>query len=131
MPVCLVQQGACDMVYACAVQKRPEECFGFIWPVGPYIARERRVGQRIEPFRYCQACSGWVVGHGNARGTGYLRDLQGDLSPAFARPFVFAHETDRLAHLSVDNGKWYQEELLHPHASLDIIYQGGVSTASF
>src|SRR5260370_40876435 len=102
-----------------------------MWPVGPYIARERRVGQWIESFRYCQACSGWVGGHGNTRGPGYIRDLQGYLSPAFARSFVFANETDRLAHLSVDNGKWHQEELFHPHTSLDIIYQGGFSTASF
>src|SRR5260370_35118322 len=66
MSIRLVQQGACDMMCACAVQKRPEECIGFMWPVGPYIARERRVGEWIESFRYCQACSGWFGGPRNS-----------------------------------------------------------------
>src|SRR5260370_42459159 len=105
MSIRLVQQGACDMMCACAVQKRPEECIGFMWPVGPYIARERRVGQWIESFRYCQACSGWVRGGGEARGPGYMRDLQGYLSPAFARSLVVAREAHRVAHLRRVHGQ--------------------------
>src|SRR5258708_36361915 len=97
MSIRLVQQGACDMMCACAVQKRPEECIGFMWPVGPYIARERRVGQWIESFRYCQACSGWVGGHGDARGPGHIRHLPGYLFPPVWRSLVLPNQTARVA----------------------------------
>src|SRR5260221_12502019 len=111
MSIRLVQQGACDMMCACAVQKRPEECIGFMWPVGPYIARERRVGQWIESFRYCQACSGWVGGHGDAKGPGHMRDLPGHFPPAFAGFFVFPDQADRLSALPVGNGKGAHERV--------------------
>src|SRR5258708_8638526 len=105
MSIRLVQQGACDMMCACAVQKRPEECIGFMWPVGPYIPRERRVGQWIESFRYCHACSGWVGGHGNTRRPGYIRDLQGPLSPPVPPPLPLATDTPPLRPPPLDNSK--------------------------